>query len=125
MEGLMSSRIQFQAYKGKKILVEDFTNMKPDAEFLKQIDEARKTIASQPEKTVLAVFDATGASFNTEILTAMKEFTKKNTPYIRGAAVVGVNGLLQVALSTISRFAGRDFISFKTRAEAMDWLVTR
>jgi hypothetical protein len=121
----MSSRIQFVEYKNKKILIEDFTNLKPGAEFLGYIVEAQKTITSQPGKSVLAVFDATGSSFNSDILNAMKEFTRMNTPYIRAATVVGINGLLQVALTAISRFAGRDFITFKTRVEAMDWLASR
>jgi hypothetical protein len=121
----MDNRLQFVTYKGKKILVEDFTNLKPGAEFLAQIQNAQALIATQPPKSVLAVFDATGSAFNNESLNAMKEFTKANTPYIKAATVVGITGLLQVALSAISKFSGRDFISFKTRGEAMDWLVTR
>jgi hypothetical protein len=121
----MANRLQFITYKGKKILVEDFTNLKPGAEFMDLIHQAQALIAAQPSKSVLAVFDATGSSFNNENLNAMKEFTKANTPYIKAASVVGITGLLQVALTAVAKFAGRDFISFKTRNEAMDWLVTR
>jgi hypothetical protein len=115
-------RLQFVTYKDKKIFVEDFTNLKAGSEFLNQIKRAQAIIASQPPNSVLAVFDATGCSFNNENLNAMKDFTKANTPYIKVATVVGITGLLQVALSAISKFAGRNFISFKTRAEAMEWL---
>ena len=119
----MSSRIQFVLFKGKKILVEDFTQLKPGPEFLTLIQEAQDLIATQPPKSVLAVFDASGASFNSEILNAMKRFTQENTPYIQAASVVGITGMLQIALTAVSRFAGRDFITFKTRSEAMEWLV--
>lgn len=118
-------RIQFVVHQDKKILVEDFTNIKPGIEFTDNLKKAQDIIASQPPKSVLAVFDATGASFNVDMLTSMKEFTKVNTPYVKAAAVVGITGLLEVALSTISKFSGREFVSFKTRTEAVDWLLTR
>jgi hypothetical protein len=118
-------RIQFTTYKGKKILVEDFTNLKPGPEFLAQLVKAKALIASQPPKSVLALFDATGSTFNNEILNVMKEFTTANKPYIKAASVVGITGLLNIALSTISKVAGREFVSFKTREEALDWLVSK
>ncbi len=118
-------RIQFVTHKGKRILIEDFTNYKAGPEMIALIKQAQAIIAKEPPKSVLAVFDATGSAFNNDVLSAMKEFTKANTPYIKLATVVGINGLLKVALTAVSKFAGRDFISFNTRAEAMDWLATR
>lgn len=116
-------RVQFVTYKGKKILVEDFTSLNPGQEFTETIKKAQTAIASEPNGSVLAVFDATGCSFNSEMLNQMKEFTAANTPYIKKATVVGITGLLQVALSTVSKFSGRDFTTFKTREEAMDFLA--
>jgi hypothetical protein len=116
-------RLDFVTYKGKKILVEDFSNMGPGGEFLAQLTTAKKMIAAQPPKSVLAVFDATGAHFDTTLLNSMKEFTKDNTPYVKAAAVVGISGMLQVALTVISSFAGRQFVTFKSREEAMEWLL--
>lgn len=116
-------RIQFVTHKSKKILVEDFTGLNAGSEFGETLKKAQATIASEPKGSVLAVFDATGCSFNSEMLNQMKEFTTANTPYIKKATVVGITGLLQVALSTISKFSGRDFTTFKTREEAMDFLA--
>jgi len=84
---------------------------------------AKSTIAAEPQKSVLALFDATACAFNNDMLTQMKDFTKANTPYIKKATVVGITGLLQVALSAISKFSGREFITFKTREEALDFLA--
>ncbi len=60
-------RIRFETYKGKKILIEDFTNLRPGPDFLQTLDKAQKIIAGQPQKSVLAVFDASGSSFNSEM----------------------------------------------------------
>lgn len=115
-------RVQFVTHKGKKILVEDFSRLNPGAEFTETIKKAQGMIASEPKGSVLAVFDATGCSFNSDMLEQMKNFTSANTPYIKKATVVGMNGLLQVALSAVSKFSGRDFTTFKTREEALDFL---
>lgn len=116
-------RVQFVMHKGKKMLVEDFTKLGPGTEFNETIKKAQGMIAAEPAKSVLAIFDATDCSFNSDMLNQMKEFTKANTPFIKKATVVGITGLLQVALSTVSKFAGREFITFKTREEAMDFLA--
>ena len=119
------TRVQFVTYKGKKIFVEDFSNMKPGPDFLNQMNLAQKTIAGEPPKSVLALFDATGVSFNNEILTAMKNFTKENTPFIKAAATVGISGLVSIAMAGVSKFSGREFVNFKTREEAKEWLISR
>lgn len=116
-------RIYFTQHQGKKVLIEDFTNLKPGPEFDTAIQDAARTIHAQPEKSVLAVLDAGGAHFDNSYLGKMKEFTASNTPYIKAAAVVGVSGLLEIALSAVSTFSKRKFYTFKTRQEAMDWLV--
>ncbi len=118
-------RIQFINHKGKKILLEDFSNIRPGIEFKDTLQKAQDMIASQPAKSVLALFDASGASFNNETLSAVKEFTRANTPYIKAACVVGITGLLQVAMVAASKFSGRDFILFKSRDEALEWLATQ
>ena len=118
-------RVNFTEYKGKKVLIEDFSNLTATEEFLKTMQKAQEIIASKPEKSVLAVFDATGTRFNNEILTGMKNFTKANEPYIKTSAVVGIEGLLNVALTSISKFSGREFKSFKTREEALEWLISQ
>lgn len=52
----------------------------------------------------------------------MKEFTCKNTPYMKLDAVVGVTGLLQIGLMSIIRVTGRAFKAFPDRKSAIEWL---
>ncbi len=116
-------RVQFIIHQGKRVLMEDFTNISAGAEFESTIKKAQALIAAEPVNSVLALFDATDCSFNADMLNIMKDFTKTNTPYVKKAVVVGISGLLQVALSAVSKFSGREFHSFKTREEALDYLV--
>jgi hypothetical protein len=117
------SRIGFAEHRGKKIIVMDFTQVRPGDEFLTGIAEARAWIASQPAQSVLSVFDATGAIYNLDAIGVLKDFTKHNEPYMKASTVVGVEGLLNIGLTAVSKFSGRTFKTFKDRQSAMDWLV--
>ena len=118
-------KIQWIEFQGHKIILEDFSNIEPGEEFRNALDKARAEIHSQPEKSVLALFDATDARFDQDSLSKMKDFVNSNTPYIQAAAVVGVKGLAQVALMAVTRFSKRSFQTCETREEAMAWLVNQ
>lgn len=119
------ARISFITHQNKRILLEDFTRFKPGDEFYRTLAEAKRMIHAEPEKSVLALFDATGANFDQEVVNAVKDFTVSNEPYIKAAAVVGITGLLKIALLAVKTFSGRDFKVFDTREDAMEWLVTQ
>jgi len=118
-------RVTFIEHKGKKILLEDFSGITPGEEFYEALEQARKTIHSQPENSVLALFDATDGYFDQDVMNKMKEFTTSNKPYMKAVAVVGITGLLKIALMTVSKFSGRDFKTFNTREAALEWLVAQ
>lgn len=116
-------RISVVEHQGKRILVQDFSGLRPGDEYRRSLEEARAYIASQEKASVLSLFDATGTMYDTAIIADLKHFTTHNKPYMRASAVVGVEGLLSVALMAVSRFSGRVFKTFKDRASAMDWLA--
>ncbi len=116
-------RINFINYQGKSILFGDFANLRPGKEFEEAVDEAQSLIAGQPPNSVLAVFDATNAHYDMEVVTRMKEFVQANTPYIRKSAVVGISGLMLIALNTLANVSGRKFPVFETQQAALDYLV--
>jgi hypothetical protein len=116
-------RINFNQYKGKSILFVDFTNLRPGDEFLETVNEVQKLIARQPPNSVLAVFDATNARYDIEVVARMKTFVKANTRYIRKSAVVGISGLMLIALNALSNVSGRKFPVFETQQAALDYLV--
>ncbi|MBN1782193.1 viroplasmin family protein [bacterium] len=118
-------KVEWMDYRGKRILLEDFSHSEPGDEFLGTLQKAKAMIHAEPEKSVLALFDATEARFDQDALNEVKRFTDSNTPFIKAAAVVGIKGLLNIALHAVSRFAGRNFKMFDTREEAQAWLITQ
>ncbi len=116
-------RVSFVSYRGKSILIEDFSHLHPGMEMLDTIARAQAAIAAQPPHSVLALLDATGAHFDAETMAAMKAFVKANNPYMKCTAVVGIAGLLNIAVNTLMNASDRSFRSFESREAAMVYLV--
>ncbi len=119
----MADKISFVDYEGKRILLEDFSGIRDEQEFLALIKQAEGIVQSQPPKSVLIVVDVTDARFSSTISQASKEASARNTPYVKASTLVGVKGLMQVVLRAVSTFARRELVTFDTRKQAMEWLI--
>jgi len=116
--------ISFIMHKGVSILYEDFSQSKPD-EVLALIEKAKAVISSQPLNSVLALVNVKDGHFDTRVTSALKDFTKANAPYMKCAAVYGVEGLKEVIFKGVLAFSGRkNFVLCKTLEEAKDFLVS-
>ncbi len=120
---MTSKRISFIEHKGKRILLEDFSNVKNDDELEPLIWEAEKIVHQQSPKSVLVAVDLTNSHFGPKTSQASKEVAKGNEPYIKASALIGMNKLMEVVLNSLQRVTGRKLVSFPTREEAFDWLV--
>jgi hypothetical protein len=119
----MGARVQFVDYKNRKILLEDFSNITDENELIALMKEAVGVVHSQPKGSALVVVDMTNARFGPKVSQESKEASKSNTPYIRASALVGIKGVAEIVVNSISRFTGRELRAFATREEAMEWLI--
>ncbi len=115
------SRVEFYTHKGKSILLIDFSRLTID-EIPSVITEARRVIDQQPKQSLLTLTDLTKMHFDAEVMNALKEYAKRNKPYVKAAAVVGMEGLLVVLVQGVERSSVRAFQDFKSREEAQEWL---
>jgi hypothetical protein len=109
-------------YKGKKIVLVDISNTNTE-QILAALPAAQKQIAFLPPKSALILTDVTNTVYNKEVSAAIKEFSAKNTPYVRASAVVGVDGLRSVLLQAVTMITHREIKACKTRDEAIEWLA--
>lgn len=115
--------VNFITHKGVQILYENFENGKV-TEILPWIEKAKKIIRSQPEKSVLAIVNVKGANFDMSVTAALKDFVKGNEPYMKCAAVYGVEGLKEVIFRSVLSFSGRKNLALaRTLDEAKDFLI--
>ena len=115
--------ITFITHNGVKILYEDLENAQLE-EVIPWIERNKGVIRSQPEKSVLALLNVKNAKFDSAVTTALKNFAKGNEPYIKFAAVYGIEGLKEIIFKSILAFTGRkNLVLCKTLEEAKDVLA--
>ncbi len=117
-----ADRVRFIAHKGKQVLLIDFTAC--TAEEVESVsDEARRIITAQPQNSVLVLADFTGAQFSRDAVTRIKEVTTHDRPYVKRAAWVHTENLPKVLYDAIKAFSQREFPTFETREQALEFLV--
>ena len=67
--------------------------------------------------------DFTGASFDEEAVRVMKEAAVFDKPFIKKTAWVGAADFPEEFAKKVRNFSRRTFPAFKTREEALAWLV--
>jgi len=119
----MEERIRFIEHQGKRILLIDVSRC--SAEELATIARLVPTyVTSEPRGSVLLLADFTGAEFDRIAIDRLKESTVFDRPHLKRSAWVGIESLPNVFYEHIKSFSRRDLPAFKTREEALNWLVS-
>ena len=119
---LLDDRLHFVKHKGQTIFDLDFSRCGAK-EVLLLLDMIRATVARQAPGSLLILADFEGAQINKKVATRAQEVLVLDRPYVKKAAWVGTESLPKVFYEHFKSFSRRDLPTFKTRDEAMDWLV--
>jgi hypothetical protein len=115
-------RLRFIKHKGQAIFVVDFSHC-GGKEILLLIEQIRAIVARHAHGSMLVLSDFTGAEIDKKVATRMKEVLTLDRPYVKRSAWVGAESVPQVFQDNIKSFSQREYPVFKTREEAMEWLV--
>jgi hypothetical protein len=119
----MEERVAFITYQGHEILLIDFSGCETK-EILLLLEEVKRTVEGHERNSVLTLGDFTGAHIDRAVATRLKEVMVFDRPFVKRSALVGVESLPKVYYENIKSFTQRTFPTFKTRQEAMDYLVS-
>jgi hypothetical protein len=118
----MEDRIRFIQHQGKQILLVDISHCTP-----RELENAAllvpSYVTSEPRGSVLLLADFTGTEFDRIAIDRLKEAAVFDRPHVKRSAWVGIEALPPIFFEHIKNFSRRDLPTFKTREEAMDWLV--
>ena len=123
MTKTLSKRIQFITHQGgKQILLVDFSNCAAsDVERISRL--VPDLVMAQPRGSVLLLADMTGVAFDKEALRTMKESAVFDKPFIKKTAWIGAGSFPSQFYESLKVFSRREFPAFKTREEALAWLL--
>ncbi len=118
----MDDRIHFIEHKGKQILLCDFSHATAQ-QMLLLLGHVRVTVAQHARESVVTLGDYTGAEIDRTVATKIKEVLTLDRPFVRKTAWVGTENIPHAVMEGFHTFSQRKIATFKTREEAMDWLV--
>ena len=118
----MEERIRFITHRGKQVLLVDVSNCTP-AEMNQLSRLVPAYVAAEPRGSVLLLADFTGSKFDKAAFESLKQATVYDRPHIKRSAWVGTEALPKVFYENLKAFSQRDLPTFKTREEALEWLV--
>jgi hypothetical protein len=118
----MEERIRFVDYRGQQILLVDVTNC-TTAEMIEIGRLVPSYVSAEPRGSVLLLADFTGSKFDKSAVETLKQATVFDRPHIKRSAWVVIEGMPKVFYDNLKAFSQRDLPTFKTREEALDWLV--
>jgi hypothetical protein len=117
----MKDRIRFISHRGKKILLVDASNMSAE-ELVQLLPLALSRITAQARGSVLLLADFSGSRVDKKGVEAIKPALVIDSPLLLAPSQGGTENLPKVSDEYLKSFSA-ELPLFKTREEAMDWLV--
>ncbi len=124
-------RVRWEDYKGKKILVIDYSELKaikPEEKkcILDTIEKAIEVSASKKGGKILFLTIAINSQADSDIMDALKGFAKftADNNLVEKECVVGISSLQKILLSGVNLFSGGKLRPFDTLDQAREWLTS-
>lgn len=118
----MDDRIHFIEHQGKQILMIDYSHATAQQMQL-LLEHVRVTVAQHARESLLTLADFTGAEIDRTVATKIKEVLTLDRPFVKKTAWVGTENIPHALMDGFHTFSQRQIVTFKTREEAMNWLV--
>jgi circadian clock protein KaiB len=115
-------RIRFIEHKGKQILLSDFS-LATAQQMIPLLTLVRTTVAQYGPQSALILSDYQGAEINHRVAIKIKEVIAHNRPFVKRAVWLGTEQIPRGLIENIHMFSRRETVTFKTREEALEWLV--
>jgi hypothetical protein len=118
----MDDRIHFVEHQGKQILLLDFSHANAH-EMQLLLEHVRVVVAKHPRESLVTLADFTGSTVDHVVAMKIKEVLTFDRPFVKKTAWVGHESIPHAFMENFHTFSQREIVTFKTRQEAMDWLV--
>jgi hypothetical protein len=118
----MDDRIHFVEHKGKQILLLDYSDATAQQMQI-LLEHVRAVVAQYSRESLVTLADFTGTEIDHAVATRIKEVLTLDRPFVKKTAWVGTENIPHAFMENFRTFSQREIATFKTREEAMDWLV--
>ena len=118
----MDERIHFIEHEGKRVLELDFSHATPSQMQL-LLEYTRMTVAQHARESVLILANYEGAEVDHAVAMKIKEVLALDRPFVKKSAWINAGHIPHAFMENFHTFSQRDIVTFKSREEALTWLV--
>jgi len=118
----VDDRIHFIEHKGEQILLLDFSHATAP-QMLLLLEYVRITVAQHARESVVILADYEDAEVDHTVAMKIKEVLALDRPFVKKSAWVGSEHIAHAFMENFQSFSQREIVTFKSREEALDWLV--
>jgi hypothetical protein len=116
-------RVEEFTSEGKNFMYIDMSEIKEDKDFIKLMELTETLIAKYPEHSLYIIGNIENVRFDSRTAELTAEYLKKNEPYIKFTAMIGVDGIKKIMFSQIFKKIGRKNLLFAfTKEKAIELL---
>ena len=115
-------RVVFLNFHNHQVLMADCSDCSPE-ELAAVIDEVPKHVTKEPLGSVLLLADFSRSVFNKETVERLKIAAVFDRPHLKKSAWVLTENLDKTLYESVRTFSGREIPTFKTREDALKYLV--
>ena len=115
-------RVRTLNENGKTIVFTDLANLSLE-ESPSIMDDAVNVIPKYEPKSVFSLVDMSNMRFNKVVIAKVTEIARKNEPYVKVSAIVGLNSVAKLIAKSVIRLTGRNTVLFDKLDEAKEWLL--
>lgn len=119
---MANDRRSLISHNGKFVIFLDHSNLS-GPEYVQVVEESAKTAEKHDNSNRLILVDSTNSIMDKDVLKALKKLTSKSGSRIDKTAVLGISGIQQMFLRTISAFSKIKIRPFDSRDKALEWLT--
>ena len=117
-------RIEEFAIQGKNFMYIDLSNLMANNDFVLLTQTIEPMIAKYPEHSLFTITNIENVRFDSKSADLVIKYMKNNKPYVKYGAVIGLDGIKKLMVSTIVKLSGRNNMHFAfTREQAIEWLL--
>jgi len=118
------TRIEEFVRNGKAFIYIDLSNLKTNDEFDKMTKIIEPAVAKYPENSLYTVTNIENIRIDTESKKNIVRYLKHNKPYVKYGAVIGLDGIKKLIVTTTLKLSGRNNIIFAfTKEQAIELLL--
>ena len=117
-------RVEEFEQQGKSFMYIDLSNLMTNNDFLSLTQKIEPMIAKYPEHSLYTITNIENVRFDSKSRDLVTGYMRNNKPYVKYGAVIGLDGIKKIMVSTIVKLSGRNNMHFAfTKEQAIEWLL--